>query len=66
VAEPRKALLLRLPPELHEALERQAAADLRSLNAQIELLLREGLQRRGVKLLPADPVRRGRPPKETS
>ncbi len=62
----RKSLLLRLPPELHEALERQAAAELRSVNAQMELLLREGLQRRGLKLAPADPVRRGRPPKGTA
>ena len=59
----RKSLLLRLPPELHAALERQAAADLRSTNAEIETLLREALTRRGVKLPPADPVKRGRPPK---
>jgi hypothetical protein len=60
----RKSLLLRLSPELHASLERQAAAELRSVNAQVELLLREGLQRRGVKLQPAEPVRRGRPRKE--
>lgn len=58
----RKSLLLRLSPELHAALERQAAAELRSVNAQVEQLLREGLQRRGVKLAPAIPARRGRPP----
>jgi hypothetical protein len=63
VPEARKSLLLRLPPELHAALERQAAADLRSVNAQIEILLREALCRRGVKLAPAQPPRRGRPPK---
>jgi hypothetical protein len=63
VPEARKSLLLRLPPELHAALERQAAADLRSVNAQIEILLREALRRRGVKLAPAQPPRRGRPPK---
>jgi hypothetical protein len=63
LAEARKSLLLRLPPELHAALERQAAADLRSVNAEIETLLREALTRRGVKLAPADPVKRGRPPK---
>jgi hypothetical protein len=60
----RKSLLLRLSPELHASLERQAAAELRSVNAQVELLLREGLQRRGVKLQPAEPVRRGRPRKQ--
>lgn len=61
--EARKSLLLRLSPELHAALERQAATDLRSVNAQIEVLLREALARRGVKLAPADPPKRGRPPK---
>ena len=37
----RKAFLLRLPPELHEELRRWASRDLRSLNGQIEFLLRE-------------------------
>jgi hypothetical protein len=36
----RKAFLVRLDPAIHEALERWAAADLRSVNAQIEFLLR--------------------------
>jgi hypothetical protein len=36
----RKAFLLRLDPALHDALQRWAGADLRSLNAQIEFLLR--------------------------
>jgi hypothetical protein len=61
--EARKSLLLRLPSELHVALERQAAADLRSVNAQIEILLREALTRRGIKLAQAEPPRRGRPRK---
>ena len=43
----RKAFLLRLPPELHEELRRWASRDLRSLNGQIEFLLREALRRRG-------------------
>lgn len=43
----RKAFLLRLPPDLHAELKRWAAADLRSLNGQIEYLLREALRRRG-------------------
>lgn len=42
----RKAFLLRLPPELHDELKRWAAADLRSLNGQIEFLLRDALKRR--------------------
>ena len=39
----RKAFLLRLDPTLHDALQRWAGADLRSLNAQIEFLLRKSL-----------------------
>ncbi|MBB5711760.1 toxin-antitoxin system HicB family antitoxin [Sphingomonas xinjiangensis] len=60
----KKAFPLRLDPALHAAIERVAASDLRSVNAQIECLLRESLQRRGIKL--TDPVRpkRGRPPKQ--
>lgn len=44
---PRKSFLLRLPPELHAALERWAADDLRSVNAQIEFLLTESLRKAG-------------------
>jgi hypothetical protein len=47
---PRKAFALRLDPQLHAAIERMAAAELRSVNAQIEFLLREALQKRGVRL----------------
>jgi len=36
----RKAVLVRLDPEVHEALARWAADDLRSTNAHIEWLLR--------------------------
>ena len=59
----KKAFPLRLDPALYAAIERAAASDLRSVNAQVECLLREALSRRGVKL--AEPVRpkRGRPPK---
>jgi hypothetical protein len=46
VAE-RKAFLLRVDPELHESLQRWANDDLRSLNAQIEFLLRRALQANG-------------------
>lgn len=60
----RKSLVLRLDPALYAAIERAAAGDLRSVNAEIEFLLREALTRRGIKLAPAVPVRRGRPPKE--
>ncbi len=61
----RKAFALRLDPALHEAVERLAAGELRSVNAQIEMLLREALARRGVKLAEARPPRRGRPAART-
>lgn len=41
----RKAFLLRLPPELLDELNRWARDELRSLNGQIEFLLRESLRR---------------------
>ena len=43
----RKAFPLRLDPAIYEALHRWADADLRSLNAQIEFLLRRALQEAG-------------------
>ncbi len=60
----RKAYPLRIDPGLWAAVERCAAADLRSVNAEIECLLREALKARGVRLDPPQPVKRGRPPKE--
>jgi hypothetical protein len=51
VASPdKKAFLLRIDPAVWAELERLAAADLRSVNAQIEFLLREALERRGQKV----------------
>ncbi|KPH60247.1 hypothetical protein [Novosphingobium sp. ST904] len=58
----KKAFALRLDPVLHTALERCAAADFRSVNAQVEVLLREALARRGIKVEASEPARRGRPP----
>jgi len=46
----RKAFALRLDPALHDAIARLANADLRSVNAEIEFLLREALRGRGVKI----------------
>ena len=43
----RKTFLVRLDPAVHEALQRWADADLRSVNAQIEFLLREALRHAG-------------------
>jgi hypothetical protein len=61
----RKAILLRLDPAVHDALARWAADDLRSVNAQVELLLREALKRAGREPKDAGPLpRRGRPPKQ--
>ena len=65
-AKPRKAYPLRVDPALWAAVERLAATDLRSVNAQVECLLREALKQRGIKLGPPEPVKRGRPPKEES
>ena len=58
----KKAFALRLDPALHDALQRAADADLRSVNAEIEVLLREALARRGVKVGKSTTPRRGRPP----
>jgi hypothetical protein len=46
VAE-RKPFLLRLDPSVHDAMQRWAADDLRSLNAQIEFVLRRTLEQTG-------------------
>ncbi len=49
-AKERKPFLLRASPEVVAAVERLAAAELRSANAQMEILLREALARRGVRI----------------
>ncbi len=43
----RKPFLLRLDPKVHEAMQRWADDELRSLNAQIEFALRRALQQAG-------------------
>ena len=43
----RKAFLLRIDPEVLEALQRWASDELRSLNGQIEFVLRRGLLEAG-------------------
>jgi hypothetical protein len=43
VATDKKAFLLRMDPELHDALQRWAEDELRSLNGQIEFVLRRAL-----------------------
>lgn len=49
MARDRKAFLMRVSPALLTAVERLAAAELRSVNAQVEVLLREALALRGRK-----------------
>lgn len=61
---PKKAFPLRIEPALWDALERAAATDLRSVNAEIECLLREALGRRGIKIAPPERRPRGRPAKD--
>ncbi len=61
---PRKVYPLRIEPALWAALERAAAADFRSVNAEIEVLLREALARRGIKVAAPEKRPRGRPRKE--
>lgn len=45
-APERKAFLLRMDPELWRELEAWAAQELRSVNGQIEYLLREAVRKR--------------------
>jgi hypothetical protein len=49
----RVAFPLRAESAILDAVKRCAAADLRSVNAEIEILLREALARRGVRIKPA-------------
>ena len=44
----KRAFLFRAAPEVLAAVERLASAELRSVNAQVEFLLREALKKRGV------------------
>jgi hypothetical protein len=60
----RKVYPLRLDTALWSAVERCAAGDLRSINAEVECLLREALKARGIKLKASVPRKRGRPRKE--
>jgi hypothetical protein len=48
VAVDKKSFLLRIDPQLWAALEKLAASELRSVNGQIEYLLREAAGKRGL------------------
>jgi hypothetical protein len=54
----KKSFLLRIDPGLWAEIERLAAQELRSANAQVEYLLREALIRRGRGKASAEPVAR--------
>ena len=60
----RKQLLLRLDPAVHGAIAKWAADDLRSVNAQIEIILRRALVEAGRDPRPKPMRGRGRPRKE--
>jgi hypothetical protein len=55
----RKAYLLRIDPELWGEIERLAQAELRSVNGQVEYLLREALAKRGIQPASARKPRKG-------
>ncbi len=58
----RRQVLLRLDPAVHDALTRWATDEFRSVNAQMELLLRRALADAGRMPSHAAPIpRRGRP-----
>jgi hypothetical protein len=56
-SEERKAFLLRIAPELWQELEAWSDEDMRSVNGQIEFLLREAVRRRrrAASVTPAQP-----------
>ncbi|MCA3692868.1 hypothetical protein [Aquidulcibacter sp.] len=54
-AKPRKPFLLRISPQVLSAVERLAAAEFRSANVQVEVLLREALSKRGIAIKADDP-----------
>jgi hypothetical protein len=64
-APSRKQVLLRLDPAVYDALAGWAADELRSVNAQMEVVLRRALADAGRPPRGARPLpRRGRPPKD--
>jgi len=62
VSQPRKQILLRIDPAVHDALAKWAADELRSVNAQVEFVLRRALADSGRMPKSAKPIPpRGRP-----
>ncbi len=56
MADKRKTILLRIPPDLWEHLNGWAKDELRSLNAQIEYVLRDAVRKRGRRLSSPEPI----------
>jgi hypothetical protein len=56
MVDKKKAILLRIPPDLWDDLNRWARDELRSLNAQIEYVLRNAVRRRSGKLQTEAPL----------
>ena len=52
----KKSFLLRVDPAIWAEVERLAQGDLRSVNAEVEYLLRDALARRGVRPRPTSSV----------
>jgi len=52
----KKSFLLRIDPALWAEIERLAAAELRSANAQVEYLLRDALRSRSIKVRASKPA----------
>lgn len=57
----RKPFLLRISPAVLAAVQRLATAELRSMNTEVEVLLREALARRRIRI--DEPGEGGAPPK---
>ncbi len=57
---PKKTFLLRISPDLWEELQRWAADELRSVNGQIEFLLRQAVVQRRRRLKDLPPPRQDR------
>ena len=53
----KKSFLLRIDPTVFTEVERLAQGELRSVNAQVEFLLRDALARRGIRPRAAAPPR---------
>lgn len=56
----KKSFLLRLDPELHRAIEQWSADEFRSVNGQIEFVLRDALRKSG--RLKSSPGQQLKPP----